>query len=145
MYAVRTLGRIIAIRGSGLATAMVLSVGLIGCANQRALPVVFMPDPPKECEQVLDFKVEPLTPGKSNAAKLSVDMAKEGAARQQEHAKSKVCAEYALRTAGVMKDKDRAPTPGEPMVDSAKRIPKARSERPARQKEAPEEVASIDR
>lgn len=83
------------------------AVTLGGCSNSRWMPLVYMPDPPKECAEVLDFKVEPLPPGKSNGAKLGVDMAKEGATRQQEHNISKVCAEYALRTAGVMKDKDK--------------------------------------
>lgn len=80
-----------------------------GCAAERMLPQAMMPTAPKECEQVMNFKVDPLPQGKSNAASLSVAMAKEGATRQQEHTTSKVCAEYALRTAGVMKEKDTPP------------------------------------
>lgn len=86
--------------------AVLFGVALSGCAADRMLPMAMMPTPPKECEQVLGFTVDPLPRGKSNAAKLSVDMTKEGAARQQEHAVSRVCAEYALRTAGVMKDRE---------------------------------------
>jgi hypothetical protein len=55
-----------------------------------------------------------------------VDMAKEGAARTKEQADSKVCAEYALRTAGVMKDGDRVPGSGEPKVAAADTKPKSR-------------------
>ena len=83
-----------------------------GCATDRLLTVAFMPTPPKECEQVLGLTVEPLPKGKTTDAQLAVWMAKEGAARQKEHEMSKVCAEYALRTAGTMKDKDKPPTKG---------------------------------
>lgn len=78
-----------------------------GCARDRILPTVFMPDPPKECEEVLNFKVEKLPKGKTTDSQLAVWMAKEGAARQKEHEISRVCAEHSLRTAGVMKDKDK--------------------------------------
>lgn len=120
-------------------SVMALAGTLGGCANERMMPIVYMPTPPKECEQVMGFKVEPLPAGKSNAAKLSVDMAKEGAARQQEHTISKVCAEYALRTAGVMKDKE-APKTGEPAVAAASTVPKPRADRSARAPKT-EEVA----
>ncbi len=99
--------------------ALLAGITLSGCAADRMLPQAMMPTPPKECEQVLGFKVDPLPPGKSNAAALSVAMAKEGAARQQEHTISRVCAEYALRTAGVMKDKE-APAAAAKGVDGAK-------------------------
>ena len=79
-----------------------------GCAKDRILPTVFMPDPPKECEEVLNFKVEKLPKGKTTDSQLAVWMAKEGAARQKEHEISRVCAEHSLRTAGVMKDKDKS-------------------------------------
>lgn len=104
-------------------SVMVAASTLAGCATDRLLPIVYMPTPPKECEQVLGFKVDPLPTGKSNAAALSVAMAKEGAARQQEHSTSKVCAEYALRTAGVMKDKDKPRASGEPAVLAATTTP----------------------
>jgi hypothetical protein len=89
-----------------------------GCAMDRMMPMAMMPTPPKECQQVMSFEVKPLPEGKSTATALSVAMAKEGAARQQEHAVSKVCAEYALRTAGVMKDKE-APAEAKKGVDGA--------------------------
>lgn len=114
------MGKLTHIPTGFMLSAMVM---LCGCANDRMLPWAYMPTPPKECDQVLDFKVDPLPPGKSNAAKLSVDLAKEGAMRQQEHATSRVCAEYALRTAGVMKDKDRKPVAGEPVVAAATKVP----------------------
>jgi hypothetical protein len=101
---------------------MALGATLSGCAGDRLMPMAMMPTPPKECEQVLGFEVAPLPSGKSNAAALSVAMAKEGAARQQEHATSKVCAEYALRTAGVMKDKE-APASAKNGVEAAKAAP----------------------
>lgn len=107
---------------SHAAAIAVLCLASSACADKRIMPAMFMPDPPKECEEVMGFEVKPLPTGKSNAAKLSVDMAKEGAARQEEHVKSKVCASYALRTAGVMKDGERNVKPGEPMVDSASSV-----------------------
>lgn len=103
----------VTIRRTKLATALAaLGFGVLvsGCATDRLMPTVFMPTPPKECEQVLGLTVEPLPKGKTTDAQLAVWMAKEGAARQKEHEMSKVCAEYALRTAGVMKDKDKPPT-----------------------------------
>jgi hypothetical protein len=111
---------------------MMLGTALSGCTTDRLLPQAMMPTPPKECEQVLGFEVAPLPPGKSNAAALSVAMAKEGASRQQEHATSKVCAEYALRTAGVMKDKE-APASAQKGVEPAKVVPptKGKSRTPA--------------
>lgn len=110
--------------------SLVAAMGSIGCSPSRMLPIAYMPTPPKECEQVLGFKVDPLPPGKSNAAKLSVDMAKEGAARQQEHTVSKVCAEYALRTAGVMKDKETpAAIAAETPVAAAKTTPATKTGR----------------
>lgn len=107
-----------------LGAIVVLGVASLlgGCVSERQLPAAMMPTPPKECQQVLDFKVEPLAPGKSTATALSVAMAKEGAARQQEHATSKVCAEYALRASGVMKDKE-APAEAKKGVDAATAVP----------------------
>jgi hypothetical protein len=100
-------------------TALLLSIVLSGCATERAMPLTMMPTVPKECETVLDFSVPPLPPGKTDGANLAVAMAKEGASRQQEHAISRVCAEYALRTAGVMKEAE-APTTAKKGVASAK-------------------------
>lgn len=121
-----------ALQGLHRNTLVVITIAAIaatlgGCANERGLPFVYMPTPPKECEQVMDFKVEPLPKGKSNAAALSVAMAKEGATRQQEHTTSKVCAEYALRTAGVMKDKEAPRSPNEPAVVAATTTPRPKA------------------
>lgn len=104
--------RALAARPAVLSALLFVPVLLGGCATERLMPTVFMPTPPKECEQVLGLTVEPLPKGKTTDAQLAVWMAKEGAARQKEHEMSKVCAEYALRTAGVMKDKDKPATKG---------------------------------
>lgn len=79
-------------------------IGLAGCGDTRQLPLTYMPKIPKECSEVMDFKVEPLPSGKSTATKLSVDMMKEGGVRKQEHEIAKVCAQYAIQAEATMKD-----------------------------------------
>jgi 4'-phosphopantetheinyl transferase EntD len=83
----------------GLLAAATLVLG--GCANSYNLPSFYTPEVPKECSQVLGFEVKELPKGKSNAAAVSVELAKEGAVRQEEHSISKVCARHALRTGGI--------------------------------------------
>lgn len=107
------------VSSSLIAATVLLGILLSGCATERAMPLTMMPTVPKECETVLDFNVPPLPPGKTDGANLAVAMAKEGASRQQEHAISRVCAEYALRTAGVMKEAD-SPTAAKKGVAGAK-------------------------
>lgn len=127
---------------SAMCLAGMAALCLIGCGDSRMLPAIYMPTVPKECEQVLAFKVQPLPSGKSNAAKLSVDLAREGAIRSTEHEISRVCAEYALRTAGVMKDKDKSPAPGEPVVAAATTVPKTRTVRPERPLRSEDNIAA---
>jgi hypothetical protein len=90
---------------TGLAT-LALGALLAGCAAERLLPQAMMPDAPKECDQVMRFQVDPLPKGASTATVQSTQLAKEGSTRQVEHEISRVCAEYALRAAGKMKDVD---------------------------------------
>ena len=106
-----------------------LSTTLMGCEAKRLLPMVYMPDAPKECDAVLDQKVEALPSGKTNAAALSAMMAKDSADRLKEQADSKVCAEFALRTAGTMKDKDKPKVAGEPKVEAATKVPEVKPQK----------------
>lgn len=99
-----------------------IGVLLSGCATKRGLPIVYMPDPPKECEYVMNgvdgksgdklFEVTPYPRGATTTGQVNVWLAKEGATRKNEREVSRVCAEYALRTAGVMADKDKPPSIG---------------------------------
>jgi hypothetical protein len=87
-----------------IAVIILLSLLVFGCDDSRKLPEIYMPILPIECKQVLDFNVEPLPSGKSTATKLSINMAKEGGIRQQEHEVAKVCAQYAIQAEATMKD-----------------------------------------
>lgn len=100
------------------ALALVAMAGTFGgCASKRGLPIVYMPDPPKECEYVMNgvdgksgtrlFEVEPYPRGSTTTGQVNVWLAKEGATRKNEREISRVCAEYALKTAGVMADGDK--------------------------------------
>jgi hypothetical protein len=115
----------------------VMAATLAGCSMDRMMPMAMMPTPPSECEKVLGFKVEPLPKGKTTDAQLAVWMAKEGATRQTEHSTSRVCAEYALRVAGVMKDKE-VPAAAKQGVEPAKVVPPTKAKKASKPAAVPE-------
>lgn len=89
-----------------------------GCSTNRALPINYIPEPPQECKDVIAgvdsktgqrmFIVDKLPEKNTTTGQINVWLAQEGATRENEHSIAKTCANYALRTAGVMAD---APTP----------------------------------
>lgn len=103
---------------AGVAAALMLGLIGAGCSTNRDMATNYQPDPPKECQEIIDgtdstsgerlFEVHPYPSKTTSTGQVNVWLAKEGTARKDEHAKAKVCAEHALRTAGVMAD---APKP----------------------------------
>jgi hypothetical protein len=88
-----------------------------GCSNSRGLAQLYMPEPPKECADIVNgtdgktgtklFEVQKFPAKATSTGQVNVWLAKEGATRSNEHEISKVCAKYALTTAGVMADAEQ--------------------------------------
>jgi hypothetical protein len=69
------------------------------------LPKQFMPEIPKECNEVLKMKMEKLPKGNTTDTKLSKLFAKDSTIRYKEQQISKVCATYAIQMHNIMQDK----------------------------------------